>query len=235
MSHFLDRRGKGALDGPSMPESFNQRIFLEAQCGSPLGDCHRLPVKLNPRIVAPVAVLILHSCPAAIFGGVPKFIVASIQREANGTLAHVGEKAFKAVQPLRTDRNSSAPVIRVARMLRIQAPLLHGSPYVVRRSFRATRCMTMSNRSCLVGAVARFDVPGPDMRDRSLPLFSTTNASKHAPCPVMTRLRVPKENEFLHLGSGLNSLAMRHSSHGVNYAGNGLARLWIRAAGGELA
>lgn len=94
--------------------------------------------------------------PAAIFGRVRSAVVDAIQRVARRPLTHIAAKLCEVINPLFADRDASTAPIRIARIPRIKATLLHARPYAIE------------------GCVPACRVAGAAVRDRPPPAPTAT-------------------------------------------------------------
>ena len=76
-----------------------------------------------------IAPLLLVRSPSTVARRVTELIVDAVQTvSGRRTQPHIGDETLEGVQPLLTDRDPTAAVIRPAAVLRIRTALLHGSP-----------------------------------------------------------------------------------------------------------
>ena len=70
-------------------------------------------------------------CPLTISGGIGAVYVFSLNGVILRAWSHVPEESRRVMQPLRTDNNAAAPVIRIGRVVRLVATCFHVLPGLV--------------------------------------------------------------------------------------------------------
>jgi len=98
------------------------------QLSNPLTNRFCNPVMGNKSIIPSVISLCSNGRPAAIFGGIPKFVINSIKAHSLRRITHVSKKVFKTFIPSIANFYSFGPVMLKGFMLRITAPSFHMIP-----------------------------------------------------------------------------------------------------------
>lgn len=170
---------KSTLYRPAVSESLNKSILFYSKITSPFTNCHGFAVIFDPCIISAIIVLLVNCRPSAIFRGVARIVVNSVERMAIRSFPHISQKVLK-LHPSFTNRNSTAAVILEISMRWIKASLLHCRPRLVSWSFKPSSCVPMSSSQSPVLAVASFHVSGTNLRNNSFSLFTASFAPEKA-------------------------------------------------------
>lgn len=148
------RSGQRLFDGPSGGvQPLPDRCAFQSGDFAPLRDCSGDAIQRQMTTGARIVVLFDRCSPVAILWRIAQFVIASFNRMADRTAAHISQKRWKAVSPSVADRNPSCPIVLIgADIRRIAAPFDIGPCAVF---LRRMSCWRVSVRAAH-GALKQF-------------------------------------------------------------------------------
>lgn len=139
---FANRCSQRALDGPTHAQAPTQRVVRDAVLYCPIHLCLSTVLKSYIHIASFITGLCGDGSPNTVIRKVTEVIIFTLNRHPFRTVAHVGIKILKRLQPTTTHFNSTLKIMNscVAGRL-VGAPLFHAQPYIINR--RVTHPMSL--------------------------------------------------------------------------------------------
>lgn len=204
------------FSAPSLSESFDKGVFLQANGACPLRHRHGFAVESDPCIVAAIVVLRGDGRPSAVLGRITLIVIDAIKGVVLiFTVAHISQEILER-EPSLAHSNSAPTVIHVIFVTRVKASLFHRGPRLIGRSFFPVRGVPVTSIQNLCLAMATLDVGGSHVRNGSFPFLTAKIAFENPLHVPVVADGVTDECEAPELGSWLNKFSFWHSGHSVS-------------------
>lgn len=131
--HLAKAKGLGVC--APMLNSVPRSAIADAKLSAPVLEAHRAAVDGYVPSISPVVDLLLVRRPSAILFEVAKIVIYPINRKTLWRFTHIVKEVLEGLQPSFTNGYTSTYVVLCLLGKWVAAPVLHGLPALVRRSF----------------------------------------------------------------------------------------------------
>lgn len=164
---------------PQLTQSARQHGVRHIEFARPFTYCQSLATHFNYAVAAFIVCLFGSSGPSAIFRGIAKVVVDTLNRMiCSWTRPHVLKKILEAVQPVPAHRNPSRPIILVGRCVRISTSSLNARPVsILSHSSQTVRTVSIAHH-LVMEASATGSTPTNQGRARNGSMSATVALAK---------------------------------------------------------
>lgn len=124
--------GQRPRDCPSAAKTRPQGRVWDSRDFSPFGNAMRLTSERQETIFPAVSSLLRRSGPSHVARSVTQAVVDAVERvHSRRAMPNISQECFKTLPPALANSDPSTTILRIGRVLKIQAPPLYPEPYAV--------------------------------------------------------------------------------------------------------